>query len=436
MKTTAQPPVAAVLFACVLCIGAAACGIDAPPGLLDGGIRNATGVCQHTCTPDPGPAPMTQADCDAAETGLEFLNPIMLDFEGGQATNMYSYTDNTTTIASFVDGTGARKTWQPPTVVMPRCGNASNYALHVQGGPFLAWGGGIGMAMQKYNSAPRPPPDSTLPMQLAMDVSLLMVDVSAWDGVSFWARRGPDSQNGIRVLVGDKHTDDDVAYTMYRDDPTVPRYCERVRECACTNHMECAPILNPGSLPQEQFPAQCLPQYPFPPGKPTASMSFCGAAYILGGGSAASGTTVNCDTCDKTRCDEPWPAYASDFPEPMGSPLMSAATEQQGDRQFLHKPCSPFTYRNGVSSSYCFDPTMGETPAEPDMQCGDHWTTPVGLGNNWQLYLIPFDHMIQQGWAKKFPSLDTTAASVVRFTWDGGWVDYYIDDVAFYRVKK
>ena len=63
-----------------------------------------------------------------------------------------------------------------------------------------------------------------------------MKDVSAWEGISFWARRGPDSQAGFRVLVGDKYTDDDIAYLMYRIDPMLPRYCERVRECGCLNH--------------------------------------------------------------------------------------------------------------------------------------------------------------------------------------------------------
>jgi len=43
--------------------------------------------------------------------------------------------------------------------------------------------------------------------------------------------------------------------------------------------------------------------------------------------------------------------------------------------------------------------------------------------------------LLQQGWAKRSNKLDTTAISVVRFTWDGGWVDFWIDDVRFYRHK-
>ena len=43
--------------------------------------------------------------------------------------------------------------------------------------------------------------------------------------------------------------------------------------------------------------------------------------------------------------------------------------------------------------------------------------------------------MLQQGWAQRSAKLDLTAISVVRFTWDGGYVDYWIDQVNFYRHK-
>jgi hypothetical protein len=106
------------------------------------------------------------------------------------------------------------------------------------------------------------------------------------------------------------------------------------------------------------------------------------------------------------------------------------------DVQFFDRPCTPYTYRNGVSSSFCYDPARGETVAEPDEQCGDHWTKTVALTNEWQFFKVPFNTMIQQGWAKKFAALDLTAVSLIRFSWDGGWIDFYIDDVTFYRHKR
>jgi hypothetical protein len=34
------------------------------------------------------------------------------------------------------------------------------------------------------------------------------------------------------------------------------------------------------------------------------------------------------------------------------------------------------------------------------------------------------------------PSFDLTSASVVRFAWDSGRVDHYLDNVRFYRTKS
>ena len=44
--------------------------------------------------------------------------------------------------------------------------------------------------------------------------------------------------------------------------------------------------------------------------------------------------------------------------------------------------------------------------------------------------------MLQQGFAKRSPSMDLTSVSVVRLTWEAGPIDYYVDDLRFYRVKR
>ena len=118
------------------------------PDVNDGGI-----ACQHTCTPDPGPR---LVECAKAQAGFEFA-PYIWNFEESSPINaaraMYSYTDNTQSIATFFGSDGGRKTYQPPTAVMPRCSDAPNpmnRTIHVQGGPFLAWGGGIGIAMKDH----------------------------------------------------------------------------------------------------------------------------------------------------------------------------------------------------------------------------------------------------------------------------------------------
>ena len=447
-------------LAAVFAIG---CSTNARPDFADGSVFNACwqqctpdpgGVCQHTCTPDPGPRPV---DCKAAEANYIFSDDFIGDFQSANASGFYSYTDNSQVIASFVerqtnykprldaanDFRPARKTWEPPTVPIQRCLDPTdhtqvlqNNALHVQGGPFLSWGGGVGKAMKYYPTSKDDP----------MTWREVVYDASQWDGLSFWARRGPDSQAGFRVLVGDKNTDDDISYLMYREDPTMPRFCERVRECACLNHMPCAAIprkvdVNGGAVVDggatrnnPEIPGECaLPDNHFTPAETT--MSFCGEPMAISGAEQAGGANSACNTCLHTRCNERYPAYPDDYATPFGNEMAGSGIPLGTDRQFWGKPCMPHTYRNGISSLFCFDQAAGDKVAETTEQCGDHWTRAVNLSNEWQFYTIPFNTMMQQGWAKRTDALDLTTVSLVRFTWDGGWVDFWIDDVRFYKLR-
>ena len=112
------------------------------------------------------------------------------------------------------------------------------------------------------------------------------MDVSGWEGLSFWARRGPDSQAGFRVLIGDKYTDDDISYLMYRDDPKAKRFCERVRECGCLNHRTCTAIhlgraRRYGADHQPPIPNACRPDDRHM--ADTQVMKFCGTPEVICG---------------------------------------------------------------------------------------------------------------------------------------------------------
>jgi hypothetical protein len=288
------------------------------------------------------------------------------------------------------------------------------------------------MGMKNYNGV----------TSTAATIQEAMIDVGGYEGISFWARRGPDSQAGFRVLVGDKYTDDDIAYIMYRDDPTKPRYCERVRECGCLNHQSCvavhlnrrpsAPDGGLGEIQNPLIPEACAPTVDHLAG--TTVMKFCGTPEAISGAESSSQGGSSCNTCVETKCNERWPAFPDDCGEPGGG--CAGKTNPAGtDRQYYGKPCSPYTLRNGIFGYWCFDPSKGESPAEPSEQCGDHWTRVVNLSTEWQFYTVPFSAMAQQGWAKRSAGLDLTSVSVVRFTWDGGFVDFWIDDVSFYKHK-
>jgi hypothetical protein len=59
----------------------------------------------------------------------------------------------------------------------------------------------------------------------------------------------------------------------------------------------------------------------------------------------------------------------------------------------------------------------------------------VDLTTDWQFFKVPFSVLRQQGWAKKQDHLDLHSVSVVRFSWDLGYIDYWLDQVSFYRAK-
>jgi hypothetical protein len=395
-----------------------------------------------SCNPDPGPQPV---NCEVAEGALEFAPFMLADFElPGSDPNgnpaylgefVYSYTDATAQIyANGDNGFQSPVSYQPVATTSRRCNSddpnsPSNHVLHITGGhvqtgpdggtsitgaPFLGWGGGIGVAMQHFaqnlcfdiQAKDLPASERSVvcePESVEFTVRWAALDLSAWDGVAVWARRAPDSQPGLRVLVGNKYTDDDISYLMYFSDPNEQRYCERVRECACVNGKDCSPWQRGDAGVGAGVDYYC--------GKPASDPA---PGVISGSGVAAT------NACNITECNQVYPAFPGNGADP----------------QFTGRPCTPYAFRNGNQSSYCFNPVSDPSPAEPDKQCGDHWTYPLHLTTEWQLYLVPFTTMSQQGWAKQWKFFDTSTVSVVRLTWDAGWVDYWIDNLRFYRVRR
>jgi hypothetical protein len=394
----------------------------------------ALSVVASGCIPTAGPsdggvtAAVSSVNCKLAETGLEFGPFTIADFEESLTRTLPNGQTSPPFIGaqyfySYFDGTGflSNPGYQPAAEQEDRCGdNPGNHVFHMSGGPFLGWGGGMGVAMQHFaqDQALCPVGDISNPNRPRYcapasaangnNVAFAAMNLSEWDGVAVWARRGPTSQPLLRVLVGTKDTDDDIAYLMY--DPSTPKkplYCQRVRECGClindlTPDHECTLYneLPPDSTVATSSTALTFPGY------------YCGRP-----GSTASSLSTGNNYCNTTACDAVYPAYPNNGP----------------DSQFLHKSCSPFTYRSGVQTSLCYDPAT-ETPAQADQQCGDHFTFPLTLTTEWKLYLVPFNTMYQQGFGKKSPTFDLTSVSLVRLTWDAGPIDYYVDDLRFYRV--
>ena len=106
---------------------AAGCSSGSRPELTDASIAfpcqrapypDPNGVCQHTCTPDPGPR---LVECAKPERDLDFTYLWTFDETDSEpdethARAMYSYTDNTNSIATFLSRANApaRPTSHPP----------------------------------------------------------------------------------------------------------------------------------------------------------------------------------------------------------------------------------------------------------------------------------------------------------------------------------
>lgn len=385
-----------------------------------------------------GGAPITTAppvDCTIAEQNYEFAPFMVLDNQTGTSQYFYQYVDGTSGLVP--------SGYSPPAIQEDLCKSdapGSNFVLHTSGGPFRGWGGGIGIGLEHIAqdnhkcdapSSPFCPAGggftTTTPCfcpgpgvgVAGQAIAYAALDVSQYDGISFWARRGPNGQPLMRVLVGDKYTDDDISYLMSNGDPTAPRFCERKGECGCL------------------FQNASCDFYPTPPdgggGFPPntdGGAHYCGAPGTLPGSASQSGGVIgtnNCpmagiynNRCDVTLCNACYAAYPANGADP----------------NFYGRQCTPYVYRNGTVASICYNPGQDPLPPEADQQCGDHFTFPVNLSTDWKFYTVPFAQMSQQGWAKQAPTFDLTSASVVRFTWDVGYIDYYIDNIRFYRNKR
>lgn len=124
--------------------------------------------------------PRSPTDCTATENLI--LEPIA-DFEmppvNGWSANS--------------DGTGEMAVRDVAAIEGGRCGSTT--ALHVYGGPFSDYGGGL------YEGLNADDPNDDLDQ-------IVGTDASEWDGIVFWARAMPDGRKNIRLDVSDVNTDD------------------------------------------------------------------------------------------------------------------------------------------------------------------------------------------------------------------------------------
>jgi hypothetical protein len=440
-------------------LGFAGCGVGDPNYVPDPGTPvnladlNSPPHCVGTCLPDFG---SSRVDC-SADDGLEFFPFDVLNGEPNASagtpviTGFYSYTDET---AEFIaSGPGAYSTtqanYEPPSVeANGLCGPdnqiGTSWVHHLRGGLFREWGGGMGRRLLNFVTAydsqaqaasPNPPtlcqagpsregdpaycPDADpriedavaggAPASLRSDFYGMIADLRDWEGISFWARQGPNNTAGIRVYLGDRQLDEDIGFLEQR--AKIEPMCHRARECGCRNHRPCTQ--GDGGLTQ---------WFCWDPAE-TPSINTVRNEYLARGEQELFEDRYN--LCGPSACDDQNDAFQA--PDPAFATAANPTTP--GTAQ-----CLSYNLTNDLEDYFCYDPNNPASfPPDNPERCGDGWAKGVTLTNDWQFYKIPFTDLRQEGYGKEFQYLDLSKITLVRFTWMQGWVDVWLDDVRFYR---
>jgi hypothetical protein len=328
---------------------------------------------------------------------------------------------------------------------------ANNYVIHMRGAGFRYYGGNIAhiLAGDNYNDDalydetdcpkdvpgkpslchPKPANGATVdsagfPLLPTKSVANpgdkyelgalhTYLDVSGYEGVSFWARRGPESMGTLLVTIADKYTSDD----MNRQNE---KYCRRIFGCysVCQNGSVC-------SKTDAETDAVGGPLYRCFDPKKNGAIPSPDPTNV----SAAS------DLVDEAypRCN---PKIGPMDPVTQTWTHGSACTFRSTypDADFEGKECRPWTFTSGESGEYCFNADDPPPPSREE-RCNDGFTSMLQLSDDWQFYTVPFSDMRQGGYGKIAPEFDLKSVYSVTLGWGPGNMDIYIDNVSLYKTK-
>ena len=298
------------------------------------------------------------------------------------------------------------------SVGAPSCdGKPNRYSLHYRGGLFRKWGGGVSHVFTDPDGCPvgadfcPPPPaagatvDSaglplTAPDGTPYVQSHAFIDVASYDGISFWARRGPEGQSRMLVTITDNFTSDRLARQNQK-------FCRRL-----------SPIAT-GSVCH----SKCLTGVPCVPDDPKA-------------------TTPVYRCMDPRGNSLPDNVSLADFMYPRCGKSACSSPDTNPDPDFEGKACRPHTFPAAdETGEYCYNEGDPDPPNR-DERCLDGWASSVELTLDWQYYTVAFSDLRQGGYGKMAPYFNLHAVDTVAFGFIVGWADVFFDDVTFYRIKK
>lgn len=292
----------------------------------------------------------------------------------------------------------------------PTCDGAPNdWAMHYRGGRFNWYGGGMAHPFAAGRFKPGlmevqacPPNSDLCPTVTPEDVfgparsgngyanDHYFWDASQYDGIVFWARRGPESVSGLLVGLQDKYNSDDLA----RENE---KFCKRAKLCvpSCTRGRTC-------ELKDDIY--RCMPE-DFPDDWNTGKIINESLRELL---------FPRCKGPDKDSTCVPFSFY----PDP----------------DFNNTECKFHSF-TGVEENYWCS-TGDAAPAAAPERCGDNYVAEISVSTDWQLYKLPFDSFKQVGFGKRAPKFDLKTLYSIAFQFTVGNTDFYVDNLSLYRNKQ
>lgn len=361
-------------------------------------------------TPDPGSRPVNVA---AAEAGYQFAWLWDLANEG-KAWSTYTYDDNTSlfvvprrTISLYASAWGG---WEPVPDMIPNPGNGPQTAIRFKGGPFTEYGGGFGQSMRTSTNT-----DSRNPI-LALTPSMEFpgdpapgsgsggaYDLSSYEGVAIWVRRGPDGQSTMRLGITERNSAEDLnsdALAKFTDPPPAGvqegKYCKRWRICGCSAGTPCTPIEVDGVMQQRCYDPSLEP----PPET---------------GVNRPADFDIRYPVCGETRCKQ------------------ANTSTAVGDPLFETKQCAPATTSDGRSDMFCYNPGQDPTPPAKRERCNNPFSRPITVTTDWQLIKVPFTELRQADEANVADEMDLHSVKQMVVTYGGGWTDFWVANIGFYK---
>lgn len=365
--------------------------------------------------PDWGSKPV---DVAKAERGHQFAWLWDLDpSREGKAWATFTYDDNTSDFVLPIRdpsktgwGWGG---WEPLSDPVP-AGEGPLFAVRFKGGPFTEYGGGFGMSLRTISNSYS---DALLPRSSNASIGLLeqtpsaefpnpsagAYDLTTWDGLAAWVRRGPDGQSTLRLGLTERNSAEDLNSSGVVDYSAMKpqgieegQYCRRWRTCGCGAGTPCTLV----SGTPDQFRCYDPELDSAAPGDVLANQ-------------------IKYPHCGTTRCKDGNPSTIGPDPDPL----------------FKDKSCSPTLTSDGHSDMFCYDPATDPLPPAKRERCNNPFSRGITVTTDWQLLKVPFSELRQADEGNVAAEMDLKSVKQLVVTYSGGWTDFWVANVGFYREQ-